>query len=184
MTRYKFLLIMVLLISFSCSSQNNYSEKEKSFISLFHSFTEYIKTKDDITDSSQLKHIMQNYLFIDTKGEVSNEKTNILKKQLKTFSTFLRKENLTENLSVIPARYGDDKFVYNDLSSFQKENTLVFFDKRSPKKILGYILFMPPVEKVISEPRIWSWTLMYQNGKYLFKSVTGEEGYEYIFTPK
>ncbi len=175
---------MLLLISFSCSSQDNYSEKEKSFISIFNSFTEYIKSKDDITDSSQLKHIMQNYLFIDAKGELLTEKTGILKKQLKTFSTFLRKENLAENLSVIPVRYADNKSVYNDLSSFQKENTVVFFDKRSPKKIIGYILFMPPVAKVISEPRIWSWTLMYQNGKYLFKSVTGEEGYEYIFTPK
>ena len=175
---------MLLLISFSCSSQNNFSEKEKSFISLFNSFAEYIKSKEDITDSSQLKHIKQNYLFIDTKGELPNEKTDILKKQLKTFSTFLRKENLAENLSVIPVRYADNKSVYNDLSSFQKENTLVFFDRRSPKKIIGYILFMPPVAKVISEPRIWSWTIMYQYGKYIFKSVTGEEGYEYIFTPK
>lgn len=175
---------MLLPISFSCSSQNNYSEKEKSFISIFNNFTEYIKAKDDITDSSQLKHIKENHLFIDTKGELPNEKTDILKKQLKLFSTFLRKENLLENLSVIPVRFADNKSVYNDLSSFQKENTLVFFDRRSPKKILGYILFMPPVAKVISEPRIWSWTLMYQYGKYLFKSVTGEEGYEYIFTPR
>ena len=175
---------MLLLISFSCSSQNNYSEKEKSFISLFNSFTEYIKAKDDITDSFRLKHIVQNYLFIDTRGELPNEKTNILKNQLKTFSIFLKKENLEENLSAVPVRFADDKSVYNDLSSFQKENTLVFFDKRSTKKIIGYMLFMPPVAKVISEPRIWSWTLMYQNGKYMFKSVTGEEGYEYIFTPK
>ena len=96
----------------------------------------------------------------------------------------MKKENLAENISAAPVRFADDKSVYNDLSSFQKENTLVFFDKRSPKKIIGYILFMPPVAKVISEPRIWSWTLTFQYGKYMFRSVTGEEGYEYIFTPR
>lgn len=173
----------MLLISFSCSSQNNYSEKEKKLIDLFKSFTDYIKTKTDITDSTQLKYLMEDYLFVDAKIP-SNEKIEVLKKQVKTFYNFLKKENLAENISAVPVRFADDKSVYNDLSSFQKENTLVFFDKRSPKKIIGYMLFMPRVAKVISEPRIWSWTLLYQYGKYMFKSVTGEEGYEYIFTPK
>ena len=36
----------------------------------------------------------------------------------------------------------------------------------------------------MDQPRIWSWTLMYKFGKYMFKSVTGEEGYEYIFSPE
>ncbi len=182
MKRYRFLLMM-LLISFSCSSQNNYSEKEKKFLDLFKSFTDYIKTKTDITDSTQLKYLMQEYLFVDAKIP-SNEKIEVLKKQVKTFNNFLQKDNLAENISAVPVRFADDKSVYNHLSSFQKENTLVFFDKRSPKKIIGYILFMPPVAKVISEPRIWSWTLTFQYGKYMFRSVTGEEGYEYIFTPR
>lgn len=180
MKTYNLLFILLLLISFSCHSQN-YSEREKTFISLFNNFISYLNTKEDITDSVHLKYIVQNHLFIDSKGELSNEKTNILKKQLKTFYNFLHKENLAENISVIPIRFADDKNIYKDLSTFQKENTLLYFDKRSPKKILGYILFMPPVEKVISVPRIWSWTLMYQYGKYMFRSVTGEEGYEYIF---
>lgn len=173
----------MLLISFSCSSQNNYSEKEQKFIALFKSFTDYIKIKPDITDSTQLKYLIENYLFVDAKIP-SNEKIEVLKKQVKTFNNFLKKENLAENLSAVPVRFAHDKSVYNDLSSFQKENTLVFFDKRAPKKIIGFILFVPHVTKVISEPRIWSWTLMYQYGNYMFKSVTGEEGYEYIFTPK
>lgn len=182
MRAYKY-LILLLLISISCQSQNIYTEKEKSFIALFNGFITYIKTTAGIADSIQIRHLTEKYLFVNDRAP-SKEKIEILKSQVKTFYGFLQKDNLIENISVIPIRLTDDKSVYSNLTDFQKENTLVYFDKRIPKKILGYILFIPQVATKVPATRIWSWTLAYQFGRYMFRSVTGEDGYEYIFTPK
>ncbi len=81
-----------------------------------------------------------------------------------------------------PIRLSSDTFIYNRMTAFQKENTFVFYDKRNPEKTLGYILFMPPIKDKIEQPKIWSWTLMFQYGKVVFKAITGEEGYEYFFS--
>ena len=77
-----------------------------------------------------------------------------------------------------------DTSVYKRLSVYQQENTFVLYDNRSPHTILSYVLFIPPVKNMLTSTRIWSWTLQFKFGKYLFKSVTGEEGYEYIFSPQ
>lgn len=195
-----YIILLAMLVSFSCGSQNKYSERDEAYSKLLDSFTDYIKNsvkdRKDIIDSSHLKHIALNYLFVDSKldssdvanlksSELSNEKINILKNQLKSFRNFLFSENnLAKNLKAMPIRLMKDKIVYNELSSFQKENTWALYDSRSPEKSLVYILFIPPVERVISAPRIWSWVLTFQYGKYLFKSVTGEEGHELIFSPR
>ncbi len=187
-----FFLICLLFICGACSCQNpkTHSAKEKSYIELFKSFTQYLEThannKVDITDSVHLKYILLHYLYVDSKPDsISTEQLNSLKKQLNTFYRYMHKdgnEMLFKNLSVIPIRFASSKSVYNNLTPFQKENTLVLIDERFPKKIIQYILFMPPTSRVIVEPRIWSWTLSYQYGKYMFKGISGEEGYEYIFS--
>lgn len=86
--------------------------------------------------------------------------------------------------TLMPIRLSTDTFIYKRLTKFQKENTYVLYDKRTPSKTPGYILFIPPVKDRVAEGRIWSWTLEFKFGKYMFKSVTGEEGYEYIFSPE
>lgn len=199
----KILLTLVLFNSIACTAQmkSNYTPKEISCLKVFNEFTGHIKNlinnNEDIDNTSELKYILLNYLFVNSKldssktseiasNELSADQLNSLKKQLKTFFKFLQEredKNLAENLTSVPFRLSNDKSIYNNLSSFQKENTFIFFDKRYPKKTLGYILFVPALNKIVSTPRIWSWTLTYQYGRYMFKSVTGEEGYEFIFTP-
>jgi uncharacterized protein YcfL len=187
----KYIFIMLILVSASCRSQeSNYTEKEKSFVQLFHRFINDVQKN---ADSTGLKYFLLNYLFINSKldtsdvqhvnfTEIKNEQRQVLGRQLKTFSDYIMNHSgLETNMEARPARFGADKNIYNALTAFQKENTLVFYDKRSPEKVIGYMLFMPPVNKIIKEPRIWSWTLTYQLGKYMFRSVTGEDGYEYIF---
>lgn len=192
----KLLLITAVLISFSVSAQ---TVNERKYIALFNDFTGYIQTavknKTEISNDSEIKKILLNYLFSHTRldssdafhikpGEINNEQLNCVKSQLKVFSRFFQERGnnkLLENISATPIRFGKDKYIYSKMSKFQKENTLVFFDKRHPEKILGYMLFIPATAKVINFPRIWSWTLTYQYGKYMFRSVTCEDGYEYIF---
>ena len=94
------------------------------------------------------------------------------------------KDHIIEYLTLIPIRLRNDTFIYKGLTNFQKTNTFILFDKRFPDRTLSYILFFSPLKNVIDSPRIWSWTLMFKFGKYIFKSVTGEEGYEYIFSAK
>jgi hypothetical protein len=108
-----------------------------------------------------------------------------LQSDLKGFYRYFQEREdklIIENLTIIPLRLSSDTFIYNRLTKFQKENTFVFFDKRNPQATLGYVLFVPPIQNMISEPRIWSWTLLFKFGKYMFKSATGEVGYEYIFS--
>lgn len=183
MKHCNYLYYILLLLSFSCRSQGqNYTDKEKKFISLFTSFSNYVKNNP--IDSTAVKHIILNYIFSGSKaGELNPEQSVALEKQLKTFRTFLKDKN-PEDISSMPVRLAEDKTVPAAMSIFQKENCLIYFDKHDAGKIFGYILFMPPVKGVVTEPRIWSWILTYQFGKYMFRSVTGEEGYEYIFTPK
>ena len=199
-------LIIILLVSttYSCYSQKaqHFTSKEEKCIKVFNGFTNYIKNciknKTDITDSSSIKYILLNFLFIDKKldstgitqlkeNELSTEQLINLKSEFKSFYRYFQeRENnlLIENLTIIPSRVSSDTFIYNRLTTFQKENTFVFYDKRNPKATLGYILFVPPIKNIITEPRIWSWTLLFKFGKYMFKSATGEVGYEYIFSPE
>jgi hypothetical protein len=176
-----------------------YTKNESKCINVFNAFINsveaHIKDKTDITDSTNLKHVLIDYLFVDKKlattdsvtfklGEINNEDLTTLKSELKVFYRFLQErgaKTLAKNLGAMPLRLSNDKFIYNRLTPFQKENTLIFFDKRNPHKTLGYILFIPDNLSSAGKPKIWSWTLMFKFGKYIFKSVTGQEGAEYIF---
>jgi len=168
-------------------------------MNVFNGFTDYVRTciknKAEIDDTGSIKYVLLNFLFIDKnldstrktqlkENELSTEQLTKLKKELKSFYKYFQErqnDSIIENLSIIPMRLSSDTFIYNRITHFQKENTFVFYDKRNPKATLGYILFVPPIKNIISEPRIWSWTLLFKFGKYMFKSATGEEGYEYIF---
>jgi hypothetical protein len=179
---------------------DHFTSQEMRCISVFNGFTSYIKTciknKTEVDDSSSIKYILLNFLFIDKnldsstisqlkENELSTEQLNNLQSDLKGFYKYFQERGdkfILENLTIIPIRVSNDTFIYNRLTTFQKENTFVFFDKRKPRATLGYILFVPPIKNIITEPRIWSWTLLFQFGKYMFKSATGEVGSEYIFS--
>lgn len=196
---YLFLIILGFISSSCLSQTKDYSDYEKTCIQVFNDFTNYmhscIKEKAAPTGTTRVNYVLSHYLFtnskIDTSHQIANDinvlsgdKMNNLKTALNSFYRYLQEregEGLAENLNVIPIRLSDDKYIYNNLTSFQKENTFVFYDKRTPKKILGYILFMPPMKNLIASPKIWSWTLEFKFGKFVFKSVTGEEGKEYMF---
>ena len=199
---YFFLLILSFISSSCLSQKKDYSDYEKNCIRVFNDFTNYmhacIKEKEGPTDSARLNYILSHFLFtnskIDTSHQIandlnalSNDKMNNLKTELNSFYRYLQErehEDLADNLTIIPIRLGDDKYIYNNLKSFQKENTFIFYDKRSADKILGYILFMPPMKNLITSAKIWSWTLEFKFGKFVFKSVTGEEGKEYMYSPE
>lgn len=192
-----FVILHLFLLSTGCTAQNQVMDsREKTYVSHFENFIQALAVADinneNITDSFHLKHLLLSYLFAGTMLDSSNknlsakelnsEKLLSVKKQLKTFSAFIQTRK--GYINALPIRLWSNKSVYHQLSDFQQKNTLVFFDKRSPGKILGYLLFIPPLDKVIAAPRIWSWILTFQYGKYMFHSVTGEDGYEYMFSAK
>ena len=178
------------------------TKREQNCLTTFNNFLKRIdsciQNKIDITDTNQLKTVVSRYVFtnnwFDTAAgtvvnlqEMKTKQLTSLKQSLSTFYGFVsQKENihLAENLTLKPLRLSKDVFIYKRLIKFQKENSFVFFDKRSPLKILGYILFMPPIKHVNATSKIWSWTLEYLFGKFLFTSITGEVGYEYLFDTK
>lgn len=166
------------------------SREEQDMINKFNDYNSYvisaIKDKAGITDSLHLHFIMSHFIFIDSAGnnKPSPEQIKSLKSELDTYYRYLQEredEQLAENLKAIPFRLGKDTFIYSHFTRFQKENSLVFYDKRSPTVPLGYLLFMPPIPNKNTQPLIWSWTLVFRFGKFMFKALTGEEGYEYIF---
>jgi hypothetical protein len=196
-------IIILMLISSTCSSQTAiYNSKEKQEIGLFNDFEKYVSScithKDDITDSAHLNYIVSNYIFINSRPDSSqpvvsmfNNLTpaqfNQLKQTLNAFYQFIQErqnQNPSSNLVAIPARLCNDKFIYGRFTNFQKSNTLVFFDEKEPTKTLGYMLFIPPIKNIESTTKIWSWTLLFKFGKFMFRSVTGEDGYEYLFSPE
>lgn len=107
----------------------------------------------EVTDSCKLKYMLLNYLFIENKldtaalqledNEITNEQLLVLKSQMRKFFRYFQErenESLIENPGILPIRLSSDTFVYNRLITFQKENTYIFFDKRSSEKTLGYII--------------------------------------------
>ena len=192
------ILVLVLLISSNSFSQKvTYTEQKE--INLFFDFKNYlisnINQKADITDSAHLGYLLEHFLFINIKGdslhsvqlilnEIPTEKMDFLKKSVNEFYNYLlknKKIKLAENLAAIPIRKSKDSFILNKFNSFQKENSLIFFDKRHPNKTLGYMLFIPSIKNVNSQIKIWSWSLGFKFGKFYFTSLIGEEGYEYMF---
>ncbi len=201
--RKEAILIFLLLFSNACISQKKaMSVDEQNSIHLFNDFLKYMVTteskKEDLSDNAHLKYILLYYLFNNKKLDSSNQTTlgkdEINSEQLKTLNRVLNdfynffqaheKEHILEELTLMPIRLSHDTYVYKKLTDFQKENTFILYDKRFPDTTICYVLFFPPVKRIIDKSRIWSWTLEFKFEKYLFRSVTGEEGYEYIFSPK
>jgi hypothetical protein len=197
------IVIFFLLISNACISQKeDMTVNEQKSVNLFNGFINYvvstINKKEDLGDNAHLKYILLNYVFSNKKLDSSNQTTlsnneltsgqlGSLKKELNDLFNFLQqseKDHITQNLTLMPIRYSYDTSIYKRLTDFQKANTFILYDKRFPDTTLGYVLFSSPLKNIIESPRIWSWTLMFKFGKYEFKSVTGEEGYEYIFDSK
>jgi hypothetical protein len=198
-----FVLVLALFISSNSFSQKvTYTVNEQKEMNLFFDFKNYlisnINQKADGTDSAHLEYLLEHFLFINIKGdslhtgqlalnEIPAEKTDYLKKSINELYNYLvenKEKKLAENLAAIPIRKSKDTFICNKFNSFQKENCLVFFDKRHPDKTLGYMLFIPPIKNANSQIKIWSWNLGFKFGKFYFTSLTGEEGYEYMFGDK
>ena len=181
------------------SQKKEYTVNEQKEMNLFFDFRNYIinnlNTKADLSDSAHLEYLLQHFLFINLKSdslnselinfsEIPSEKMEYLKKSIANlYNYFLSNtdKRLEENLTAIPIRMSKDTFIFKKFTTFQKENTLLFFDKRYPDKTLGYMLFIPPINNVNQEFKIWSWDLGFKFGKFYFTSLTGEEGYEYMF---
>ena len=201
--RNYFILILLLLLSNACTSQTKMvTVNEQKSINLFNGFINYlvssINKKEDIGDNAHLKYVLLHYVFTNKRLDSSNQTTisnneltpgqvKSLKKEMNDFFNFIQeheKDHLIENLTLIPIRLSHDTSIYKRLTDFQKENTFILYDKRFPDITLSYVLFISPLKNILDNTRIWSWTLMFKFGKYMFKSLAGEEGYEYIFSPK
>ncbi|RNI39890.1 hypothetical protein EFY79_00880 [Hanamia caeni] len=198
-----FVLVLALFISSNSFSQKvTYTVNEQKEMNLFFDFKNYIisniNQKADVTDSAHLEYLLEHFLFINIKGdslhtgqlalnEIPAEKTDYLKKSINELYNYLvenKEKKLAENLAAIPIQKSKDTFICNKFNSFQKENCLVFFDKRHPDKTLGYMLFIPPIKNANSQIKIWSWSLGFKFSKFYFTSLLGEEGYEYMFGDK
>jgi hypothetical protein len=198
-----FVLVLALFISSNSFSQKvTYTVNEQKEMNLFFDFKNYIisniNQKADVTDSAHLEYLLEHFLFINIKGdslhtgqlalnEIPAEKTDYLKKSINELYNYLvenKEKKLAENLSAIPIKKSKDLFILNKFNSFQKENCLLFFDKRHPDKTLGYMLFIPSTKNVNSQIKIWSWSLGFKFSKFYFTSLLGEEGYEYMFGDK
>ena len=198
-----FILVLVLLISSNSFSQKvTYTVNEQKEINLFFNFKNYIisniNQKADIADSAHLEYMLEHFFFINIKpdslhpaqltlNEIPTKKMDYLKKSVNEFYNYLvnnKRKTLAENLSAIPIRKSKDSFILNKFNSFQKENCLLFFDKRHPDKTLGYMLFIPPIKNANSQLKIWSWSLGFKFGEFYFTSFLAEEGYEYRFGDK
>ena len=201
--RNYFILIFLLLLTHVCISQNKtVTVSEQKNINLFNDFINYVISavhkKEDINDTAHLRYIVLNYVFTNKQPDSTDQSTpnnsaltadqlKSLKKELNIFYTFLQqheKDDLATNLTLMPVRLSHNTFIYDKLTNFQKENTFILYDKRFPGKAISYVLFIPAVKNIIRNERIWSWTLLFKFGRYMFKSLTGEEGYEYIFSPE
>lgn len=190
----------ILIFSYSGYAQEyKLDSSEKKCVQVFQHFAQYLKedieSKKIPTDSSSIKYLLLNYIFIDRKLDSTNESKleqsiflkdeyKVLKDELFSFYIYFQSRsnvNLIENLILIPLRLAEDTCIYNRMTQFQKANTYVLFDKKYMEKPLFYILFFPPIKGYTNEPRIWSWKLGYEYGKFYFTAPNGESGYEHIF---
>lgn len=177
-----------------------YTNVEKEYIGIFNNFRAYIitciNTNVNVTDSAELKRCILLYVYgharldsLDTThfkaNELSDKQFNNFKEQIKSFYNFFysRKfDHVAEHVTAMPSRFIKDKCVYDKLTAFQKQNTLIYFDGRYPDKVIGFLLFVPRIKNINPEPRIWSWELFFKYGLLAFRAVTGEEGLEYVLS--
>lgn len=191
-----FLIIYCLGYAQKQPRLNSVEEKCIKVFKDFHNYINHNKINDfDIVGDSSIKHILLNYLFIDRELDSTGKKQigedifkegelKRFKRELLDYVRYFQEKSDTafiNNIDIIPLRLSNDTSIYNQMTKFQKANTYVLYDKRDPDKTLFYLLFFPPMKDYFSEPRIWSWKLGYQYGKFMFTSPNGEEGYEHIF---
>lgn len=201
--KWKYFLLIACFVTIYCSGygqkQGEYTFIEKKCIQVFKDFQDYIKRDKkynlDITSDTSINYVLLNYLFIDrnldssrnnllSKNVFKNGELERFKKEFLDYVRYFQEKSDTAfmtNIEIIPMRVSEDTFIYNQMTNFQKANTYAIFDKRIPDKTLFYILFIPPIKDRVREPRIWSWILGYQFGKFVFTCPNGEVGYEYIF---
>ena len=136
-------------------------------------------------DTSDVNFMLANYILaIDITGSLCEaEKLKIENEEISDLYVFLH-SNTLDNLQIKPLRLDDhdyNKHIYNTLSDFQKENTFILFNKNSPEKLLGYILFIPGNTIKSSTPRILSWKLTYCFGRYYFTDIFRRVGTEILW---
>ena len=198
--------LIILLVSFLVATSSTYCQMrtdldstEEKCMDVFQKFHSYIGQSitgnTDITSDTSLKYILLNYLFIDRELDstdisqldsinISKDESKMLRREVMNYLRFFVEngdKTLLDNVGIMPLRLSSDKFIYSQMTKFQKANTFILYDKRNSKNIIAYLLFIPPIKTRISEPRIWSWNLGFKFGKFLYTSFIGEEGYEYIF---
>lgn len=199
----QFLLIgLAIFFSINCHSQktSQYTPQENEYKQLFISFKQYlansIASKTSTSDSSTLKKVSLDYLFVNgildsvnsTKfgsTELNQKQYQNLREQYQHFYQFFNERDkikLVSHLNAMPIRLFTDKCIYQKLSAYQKKNTFVYFDDRKPDQILGYLLFVPKIAGKLSVSRIMSSTLLFDSGVWAFKSFTGEIGIEYFLS--
>ena len=192
---YSFILLYVILPVTSCVSQStDLSAYENECVTAFNNFTKtlasFVKFNQTNSFGDAAKSKLYPFLFInypvsDEHSDNTSGSKRPADKELDQFYQYFlnqRDQEVLEHLKIIPFRKKKND-IYDALTNFQKDNTFVFFDDRKPEKILSYVLFIPKI-KDIDGPKIWSWTLMYKFGKFVYRSVEGKEGEEYLFSPE
>ena len=195
-----FLLLGLSIFYSSCYGQKQLQldDTEKKCIAVFNNFLNYIKrdklNDEGITGDTAINYILINYLYIDRqldstgKGNLGetvfrDEELKRFKRDLMDFARYFQEKSdgFIDGIQIMPLKLSKDTFIYDQMTKFQKRNTYVVYHNSDPDKALFYVLFIPPIKDRISEPRIWSWNLGYQYGKFMFTSPNGEVGYEHIF---
>jgi hypothetical protein len=199
-------LVIILIILNARASQaqgdRQFTAGEKEYVSHFESFRDQLafSIQHDLKydASASIKTLLLKYLFVDAHLDSANTSRVTAKelapgklqsvmaeyRDLYRYFYSRSKDSVAEHLQALPIRMAKEQWIAEQLTSFQRDHTLFYFDERYPEKVLGYMLFVPKIQGKVAEPRIWSWTLMFKMGHWLFKAPTGEEGREYIFGEK
>lgn len=136
-------------------------------------------------DTIDVKFVLAEYILsINIKTDLSPaEQFKIASSEIYEFYDLFNNKKF-ENFEILPLRLSTDhydKFIYNHLSNFQKENTFVLLEKIKSKQLIGYILFAPAKSLSSSSSRILSWKLTFCYGNYYFTDILGHLGVEYLF---
>ncbi len=195
-----FFIILVSCFMKGYSQKSSYTSQEHVYDKLFLDYKQFlvkqIQTKEEIFDTASLKFVLLNYLVSDfpldstderhfKAKEIPEENFKTFKEEYLTSIQFFaerNKDHFMDHLQALPIRLSTEKYIYQRLTDFQKQNTFVFFDDRHPNQPLGFMLFIPSVPNKLNSPRIWSWTLEFAFGVWAFKSPMGLVGVEYLFS--
>lgn len=138
-----------------------------------------------IEDTADMKYILANYIFaIDIKNDLTEaEQFKTASGEIQEFYDFCDGNNI-DQVNIKPLHLCSDtynRYIYSHCNDFQKANAFIFFNKNSPEKVLGYVLFAPAEAINFSTPKILSWKLTFSYGKYYFADIYGRLGLEDLF---